>query len=224
MRSAGAPGATAEKALTSARDTERRETGTYSFDRVRRTALIALLLALALAAAGCGAATTESDDAVETDGQAPTETETGTETEETDATEQEGAPIAASQVVQEFLAVESAQLEEAAGSDPAWEQLGLGLNPTPQQQKRYGTFSIYVVKPGRDEAVDSLLTDKETAEPLQADSSGIYWDYDELSRSYIAHKQYGPNVVVAWWNEKGAPGVDVRWRRLDALMQSVVDG
>jgi hypothetical protein len=175
---------------------------------MRRIALIPLLLlALALAAAGCGA-DAESDDAVDTE-----------------TTQQEAAPIGAEQVVQQFLeAAESTQLQEVEVQDPSWEQLGPGLNPTPAQLRQYGIFTIYVVDPERDEAVDSLLADKDTAKPLEESADGIHWDFDEAAQSYVANKQYGPNVVLTWWNEKPEPGTDARWDRLDALMQKLTAG
>jgi hypothetical protein len=40
----------------------------------------------------------------------------------------------------------------------------------------------------------------------------------------VANKQYGPNVVLVWWNEKAEPGTDPRWDRLDALMQKLSAG
>jgi hypothetical protein len=166
---------------------------------MRRIALIPLLV-LALATAGCGA-NAESDDAVDTDAQ---------------TTEQEAAPIGTQQVVQEFLEVEGAQLEETAMQDVAWDQ--------PAQQRQYGIFTIYVVDPDRAEAVDSLLSDKDTAQPLEESADGIHWDFDEAAKSYVANKQYGPNVVLAWWNEKPEPTTDPRWDRLDALMQKVTAG
>ena len=185
-----------------------RRNGHVLLDVMRRIALIPLLL-LALAVGGCGA-DAESDDGVDTDAQ---------------TTEQEAAPIGAEQVVQQFLeSDEGAQLEEAAGQDAAWEQLGLGLNPTPEQQRQYGIFTIYVVKPERTEAVDSLLSDKDTAQPLEESADGIHWDFDEAAQSYVANKQYGPNVVLVWWNEKPEPGTDPRWDRLDALMQKLTAG
>lgn len=183
-----------------------RRNGHVLLDEMRRIALIPMLL-LALAAAGCGA-NAESDDAVDTD-----------------TTQQEAAPIAAQQVVEQFLeSDEGAQLEETAVQDAAWEQLGFGLNPTPAQQRQYGIFTIYVVKPERTEAVDSLLSDKDTAQPLEESADGIHWDFDEAAKSYVANKQYGPNVVLAWWNEKPEPGTDPRWDRLDALMQKLTAG
>jgi hypothetical protein len=174
---------------------------------VRRTPLIALTLVLvaALAAAGCGSSAEGVD--------------------ETTTSEQEAAPIGASQLVAQFKrASGGTQLRGTATPDAAWEQLGLGLNATPAQQKRYGTFTIYVVEPDRDEAVTSLLSDKDTAKPLTPAADGIYWDFDQLARSYVAYKRYGPNVVLAWWNERPEQGTDARFERLDALMQELSEG
>ncbi len=174
---------------------------------MRRTPLIALLLALVLAlvAAGCGSSAEGID--------------------ETTTDEQETAPIGASQLVAQFKrASGGTQLRGTATPDVAWEQLGLGLNATPAQQSQYGTFSIYVVEPDRDEAVTSLLSDKDTAEPLARGEDGIYWDFDELAGSYVAYKRYGPNVVLAWWNERPEQGTDARFERLDALMQELSEG
>ena len=99
-----------------------------------------------------------------------------------------------------------------------------GSTSRPKTQERYGTFTIYVVDPEDLEAVGSLLADKDTAEPLEPDADGIYWDYDELAKSYVAQKRYGPNVVLAWWNEKRKQGTDERWEQLDQLMQQSVSG
>jgi hypothetical protein len=113
---------------------------------------------------------------------------------------------------------------ETAAPDPAWEQLGPGLDIPPAEQERYGTFTIYVVDPEDPEAVGSLLADKDTAQPLQADADGIYWDFDELAKSYVAQKRYGSNVVLAWWNEQRDKGTDERWDRLDEVMQEIASG
>jgi len=167
---------------------------------MRRPVLVLLLLP-AFLAAGCGSSGSSDDE------------------------EQEAAPIAAQTFVQRFdEASGMPPLERAAGSDPAWEQLGLGLDLSPAEQERYGTFTIYVVDPGNLEAVSSLLADKDTGEPLEQSAEGIYWDYDELAKSYVAQKRYGPNVVLAWWNERREQGTDERWERLDELLQDVVAG
>lgn len=173
---------------------------------MRRTLLLALLaLLLALVAAGCGSSAEGVD-----------ETTTG---------DREAAPIGASALVAQFKrASGGTQLRGTATPDAAWEQLGLGLNATPAQQREYGTFSIYVVEAENDEAVTSLLSDKDTAKPLAQSADGIYWDFDELAGSYVAYKRYGPNVVLAWWNEQPEPGTDERFQRLDALMQELSEG
>jgi hypothetical protein len=164
---------------------------------MRRPALILLLAALA--AAGCGSSGNGDDQ------------------------EQEAAPIAAQAVVQEFEEVPGMPPLQTSAPDPSWEQLGLGLDLPAADQKKYGTFTIYVVDPEDSEAVKSLLADKDTAEPLQADENGIYWDYDELAKSYVAQKRYGPNVVLAWWNEKRQQGTDARWQRLDRILRGLAN-
>jgi hypothetical protein len=160
----------------------------------------ALIFPAALALAGCGSSGDGDDE------------------------EQEVAPIAAQQVVQEFSDVPGMPELETAAPDPSWEQLGPGLDIPPAAQERYGTFTIYVVDPEDPEAVRSLLADKDTAKALQADADGIYWDYDELAKSYVAQKRYGSNVVLAWWNEQRDKGTDERWDRLDAVMQDIANG
>jgi hypothetical protein len=169
---------------------------------MRRPALVLPLAAVAAAlAAGCGSSADGKDE------------------------EQEASPIAAAAVIQQFDQVEGLpELQTAAATDPSWEQLGLGLDISPAAQRKYGTFTIYVVDPEDDEAVDSLLADKDTAKPLEQGADGIYWDFDELADSYVAQKQYGPNVVLAWWNEKPQPGTDARWQRLDRILQGLVQG
>ena len=163
---------------------------------MRRPALIFLVAAAALLAAGCSSS--GEDD-------------------------QDGA-IAAQAVVQEFGKVPGMPALQSAAPDPSWEQLGPGLAVPPATQKEYGTFTIYVVDPDDPEAVDSLLADKDTGEPLQADADGIYWDFDELSNSYVAQKRYGSNVVLAWWNERRKQGTDERWERLDSVLQGLASG
>jgi hypothetical protein len=160
----------------------------------------ALALALALAAVGCGSSATEQD-------------------------REQAQAITAGQVVDEFReAPGKPKLRKTAEPDAAWEQLGFGLNVSEELRGTYGVFSVYVVKPERAEAVRSLLKDKETRKTLERDADGIFWDFDELARSYVAYKRYGPNVVLAWWNEKKEPGTDARWERLDALMSGLETG
>ncbi|MGH3042118.1 MAG: hypothetical protein ACRDNG_10350, partial [Gaiellaceae bacterium] len=100
----------------------------------------------------------------------------------------------------------------------------LGLDLSPAAQERFGTFTIYVVDPEDPEAVTSLLADKDTAKPLEQGADGIYWDFDELAKTYVAQKRYGPNVVLTWWNEKREQSTDERWERLDRVMQELLSG
>ena len=179
----------------------KRRNGHVLFDAVRRSALISLLLvpAFALVATGCGESA-QSDD----------------------QDDQQAAPIASSSLIAQFRnAPGQPALREVATPDASWEQLGLGLNATPAQQKRYGTFTIYVVEPGRTQTVTSLLSDKDTAKPLEPAAGGIYWDFDEVARSYVAYKLYGSNVILAWWNEKREPVTDARFDRLDDMLASL---
>jgi hypothetical protein len=164
---------------------------------VKRFFASALALALALGAGGCGTSGSDQDG-------------------------QQTQAITSGQVVQEFRqAPGEPRLRKTAEPDAAWEQLGLGLNISEELRRRYGVFNVYVVKPGRTEALQSLLKDKETRKELDRDANGMFWDFDDLAGSFVAYKRYGPNVVLAWWNEKKEPGIDARWARLDALMSGL---
>ena len=126
----------------------------------------------------------------------------------------------AQEVVQAFQAQAGRPLlKKAAGGDEAWEQLGLGLNPSREQLSRYGTFSIYVVEPGNDEAVQSLLSDKATGKPLTAGGGGVFWENDTHSGAWVAYKRYGANVVLAWWKFTGGPETDARFQRLHGVLR-----
>lgn len=167
--------------------------------RVLASAL-ALALAFALAAAGCGSDAESDDD------------------------QQQAELVTAAQVVTRFRQAPGQPRLRRAPPDEAWEQLSLGLNVPEKLLRRYGVFSVYVVKPGRSEAIRSLLTNKETRKALERNAAGIYWEYDTFSRSYVAYKRYAANVVLAWWNEQKTPGTDARWTRLDALLSGLETG
>jgi hypothetical protein len=164
---------------------------------------IALLLALALAvllAGGCGSAQTDEDQE-----------------------QPERASFTAAQVIREFKqAPGTPALRSAAGTDVAWQQLSFGLNVSRELQQRYGTFNVYVVKRGHDDAVTSLLRNKETKEPLERGADGVFWELDTLSNSYVAYKRYGANVVLAWWSEGTEPVTDERFARLDELLTGLM--
>ena len=156
-----------------------------------RAALVLALLALGLA--GCGSSEEASSEPV----------------------------LTAGQLVQRFQEEPGSPLLREAGGDPAFRQLGFGLNPAPRLLERYGVFSIYVVDADRPQALTSLLRDKATGRPLEADPSGVYWERDTQSRSWIAYKRYGTNVVLVWWAESAERSADARWRRLDRVLTGV---
>jgi hypothetical protein len=132
--------------------------------------------------------------------------------------------ITAGELIADFGAqADKPALRRSAGFDGRYEQLSLGLDPPPELLRRYGTFSIYVVEPGQEEAKTALLTNKTTGEPLEPDERGIYWEYDDLSNTWIANSVYGENVVLVWFTEKRKRMIDGRWERLhDFLSKSAV--
>jgi len=161
--------------------------------RTRLLALLALVL-VAAAAAGCGT----SDDGGQT-----------------------RTAFSGAQVADEFQRETGRGLEAAAEQDPSWEQLSYGLDPSPAVVRRYGIFSVYVVEPGNEQAVESLLAHKATGAPLEADGNGVYWERDSLSKTWIAYKRYGENVVLAWFSERKEPATDARFARLDRILSGL---
>jgi hypothetical protein len=120
-----------------------------------------------------------------------------------------------------FEAEAGRHLRGTTVADPAWEQLSFGLDPPPEIRRQYGVFSIYVVEPGKEDAVDSLLRDKATGKPLARDERGIYWERDSLSKTWIAHTLYGSNVVLVWFSESRTRRTDRRWERLHAILSGL---
>ena len=135
--------------------------------------------------------------------------------------EPETQALTAGQVSRQFAEDAGRALEQTDVPDAAWQQLGYGLNPSRALQRRFGIFNVYVVEAGNDDAVASLLSDKGTGKPLQADADGIYWERDSLSGTWIANTRYGENVVLAWFSEKKRKGTDERWERLDRILSGL---
>ena len=168
------------------------DTGAYP-SRVRVRRGIALALVAAVAVAGCGTTSTERKD--------------------------EQQAVTADELIADFGAEPGKpKLKPAPAPDRKFEQLGIGLDPPPELLRRYGVFSIYVVRPGEDQAKQALLTDKTTGAPLERDERGIYWEYDDQSRTWIANSVYGENVVLVWFSEKRKRVTDARWERLDRFL------
>ena len=162
--------------------------------RTRRLPLLAALFVALLGGAGCG-----------TGGEA----------------EQSRTAFSGAEVADEFQRETGRALQAAAGQDPAWEQLSYGLDPPREVLQRYGVFSVYVVEPGNDDALASLLAEKATGKPLQADEDGIFWERDSQSKTWIAYKRYGDNVVLAWFSERERRETDERFARLDRILSGL---
>jgi hypothetical protein len=129
--------------------------------------------------------------------------------------------VAASQVVGRFERETGRPLQPAATEDEAWEQLSYGLDPPQNLLDRYGIFSVYVAKRGHLDAVGSLLRDKATKKPLERDSRGVYWELDSNSRTWVAYKRYGGNIVLVWFSGSEVRSVDVRWERLNRVLTGI---
>jgi hypothetical protein len=130
----------------------------------------------------------------------------------------EARVVTPGQVKERFQSETGKPLQRAAVPDEAWEQLGIGLNPTPAEVQRYGIFSIYVAKAGHLAALGSLLRDKATRKPLERDAQGIYWELDSNSSTWVAYKRYAGNVVLVWFGGSKTRAVDARWQRLDRVL------
>ena len=129
--------------------------------------------------------------------------------------------VAAGQVIQRFHNQTGRELKRTVVPDVAWDQLGLGLNPSQAEVKRYGIFSVYVAKPGHVSALGSLLKDKATKKPLPRGAKGVYWELDSQSRTWVAYKRYAQNVVLVWFGGAKTQALDERWVRLDNVFSGL---
>ena len=127
--------------------------------------------------------------------------------------------ITSQQVIAEFEAGGAPLVRKSGPGDTAWDQLGLAEDAPQRLIDRYGIFSIYVVDPGRNEALDSLLRDKATGKPLPH-RRGIYWELDTHSNTWTAHTRY-QNLVLVWFTESEQPAVDQRWQRLHKVVREL---
>jgi hypothetical protein len=129
--------------------------------------------------------------------------------------------VAPGQVVQRFHRETGRKLLRTVVPDEAWEQLGLGLNPSQADVRRYGIFSVYVAKAGRVAALGSLLRDKATKQPLARGAQGVYWELDSNSGTWVAYKRYAQNVVLVWFSGGKTQALDARWARLDRVFSGL---
>jgi hypothetical protein len=157
---------------------------------VRRIALLSLALLALAALAGCGAARDQS----------------------------EQATLTPAQVRQTFEQATGRELEPAAVSDPAWDQLGFGLDMPRSLVDRYGIFNVYVGKEGKTDSLSAFFKDKDTGKPLARDADGVYWELDSQSKTWVAYKRYGGNVVLVWFSGSKEQDADTRFERLDSIL------
>ena len=131
----------------------------------------------------------------------------------------EEASLTSDEVIAEFGAGGAPLVRKSGPGDTAWDQLGLAEDAPQRLIDRYGIFSIYVVDPGENAAMDSLFRDKATRKPL-AHRRGIYWELDTHSNTWTAHTRY-KNLVLVWFTESEQPAVDARWRRVHKLLRDL---
>jgi hypothetical protein len=165
----------------------------YSLDAVRRIALLSLAVLGLAVLAGCGAA---SDDSQE-------------------------VTLTPAQVGQTFERATGRSLEATPVSDPAWDQLGYGLDMPRSLVDRYGIFNLYVGKPGKTASLASFFKDKDTNKPLARGAEGIYWELDSQSKTWVAYKRYSGNVVLVWFSGSKEQAADARFDRLDSILSGL---
>lgn len=131
----------------------------------------------------------------------------------------EETSLTSDEVIAEFGAGGAPLVRKSGPGDTAWDQLGLAEDAPQRLIDRYGIFSIYVVDPGENAAMDSLFRDKATRKPL-AHRRGIYWELDTHSNTWTAHTRY-KNLVLVWFTESEQPAVDARWQRVHKLLRDL---
>jgi hypothetical protein len=165
----------------------------YSLGAVRRIALLSLAVLALAVLAGCGAASNQTQEQT----------------------------LTPAQVRQSFKQATGRELEPAAVSDPAWDQLGFGLDMPQSLVERYGIFNVYVGKPGKTASLASFFKNKESGKPLERSVDAIYWELDSQSKTWVAYKRYGGNVVLVWQSGSTEQAADERFDRLDSILSGL---
>ncbi|HEX5468792.1 MAG TPA: hypothetical protein VFW80_07070 [Gaiellaceae bacterium] len=160
---------------------------------MRRIALLSLALLALAVPAGCGSGSDQS----------------------------QPVTLTPAQVRQQFAQATGRPLERAPVADPAWDQLGFGLDQPRSLVERYGIFNVYVGKPGKEQSLASLLADKATERPLARSANGIYWELDSQSRTWVAYKRYAGNVVLVWFSGSKKQQADERFQRVDSILSDL---
>lgn len=162
---------------------------------MRRIALLSLAVLALTALAGCGATSDQTQAVTLTPGQ----------------------------VTERFQEATGRPLQPTAVPDPAWDQLGYGLDEPKSLVDRYGIFNVYVGKSGKTASLAGLFKDKATGKPLTRGPGGVYWELDTQSKTWVAYKRYGGNVVLVWFSGSKEQAADERFQRLDSIL-SVLPG
>jgi hypothetical protein len=104
-----------------------------------------------------------------------------------------------------------------------WDRIVLNSVATDQQREavlaRYGTFHVSIAHDT--DAIQTLLSDPTTQQPLQPDDDGVYWYRDPgipgIPAVWFALKRYG-NVIAAWM-AGGEQRTDEHWDMVTAELE-----
>jgi len=104
-----------------------------------------------------------------------------------------------------------------------WDRIVLNSVATPQQREavmaRYGTFFVSIAHDP--DAIQTLLSDPNTGQPLKPDTHGVHWYRDPglpgVPAAWFALTRYG-NVVAAWM-AGGEQRTDEHWDRMNAELE-----
>ena len=104
-----------------------------------------------------------------------------------------------------------------------WDRIVLNSVATPQQREavmaRYGNFFVSIAHDTG--AIQTLLSDPNTRQPLQPDAHGVYWYRDPgipgVPAAWFALTRYGN--VIAVWMAGGEQRTDEHWDRMNAELE-----
>jgi hypothetical protein len=104
-----------------------------------------------------------------------------------------------------------------------WDRIVLNSVATPQQREavlaKYGYFFVSIAHDTG--AIQTLLSDPNTGQPLQPDGHGVYWYRDPgmpgIPAAWFALKRYG-NVIAAWM-AGGEQRTDEHWDRMNSELE-----
>ena len=104
-----------------------------------------------------------------------------------------------------------------------WDRIVLNTVATPQQREavmaRYGYFHVSVAHDT--DAIQTLLSDPNTGQPMEPDARGLYWYRDPgmpgVPASWWAVTRY-TNVIAAWM-AGGEQRTEVHWDRMNAELE-----